>query len=135
MTRALLLSAVALWAVACATNAPPCDSVAFEGPPAHMTNVLREPQIVRHVRGRLTAAALEQWPPAYPVVFELRDARGRIRRIEVEDDGSFDAGVLPEGTYCFRFWGEAFQAYIGTIVVDREADASRQIELTVQLAA
>lgn len=96
-----------------------------------MTNILRDPFIVRRIRGRLTAPMLERWPAAAPFTFELREPSGEWKLVQVGSDGTFDAGPLEPGTYCFRVSAEGFQAYVGSIVVDRRADEQRTIEVAV----
>lgn len=120
------------WVSACATSSTPCTSVVFRSPPAHMTNVMREPFRVRQIRGRLTVPALEEWPSTVEFTFELRTPRSEALFVDVHRDGSFDAGPLETGTYCFRIWADGFQAYIGTIVIDQRARTDRIIEIAVK---
>lgn len=74
---------------------------------------------------------LERWPTPHLFTIELRPSSGEAKLVEVGADGTFDAGHLAPGTYCFRVWSEGFQAYVGTIVVDRRANEQRVVEIAV----
>ncbi len=83
--------------------------------------------VVRKIRGWiLNHNDIEKkWPVRFRVLFELRQSEGNmeIMRTITDENGYFEIPNVPEGRYCFKATLYGWKSIVGTIIVDKKADA------------
>ena len=137
MKRLSILAFILIASIACAGARSDCGEVRWSAAPAHMTNPIRAPFVVRKIEGRLIPTFTEAWPSdagAFPATFEIHRNGGETVIVPIAPDGSFDFAT-PEGTYCFRVSSDSLMGYEGTIVVTRSAPGGSRVHIKMDIGA
>jgi hypothetical protein len=133
----LAIPFVLMACIGCVGIRPDCYAARWSAAPAHMTNAIKEPFVVRRIQGKLIPTFTEAWPSdagPFPVVFEISGSGGETIVVAVASDGSFNFAA-PEGTYCFRVSSDLLQGYEGTIIVTRSAPEGSKININIAMGA
>lgn len=102
-----------------------------EAHPEHIIVELREPIVVRDVRGEMSD---RDGNPEKGAIFEIRlQSSSQIRRAKTDKKGQFRIRHAPAGTYDFKATLDGFQSVVGTVIVSATADPKAKIKLTLNL--
>jgi len=102
-----------------------------EAHPEHIIVELREPILVRDMRGDMRD---HNGDPEKDAIFEIRlRSSSQIRRAKTNEKGQFKIRHVPAGTYDFKATLDGFQSVVGTVIVSKTADPKARIKLTLNL--
>lgn len=100
----------------------------------HITNEIRQPIVVRSVKGKITN---EQggWPEGISVLFEIRRTGEAAEIIQAigHGEGHIEIPGVPEGTYCFKATAGGWRSVMGIIKVDKRADPKKTILIVMDI--
>jgi len=101
----------------------------YESPLEHIIVEIKQPFIVRKVKGKIGIVDNHPWPKDIRVLFEIRGLPrdGRIKKAYADGNGKFVIKNIPEGQYCFKATAEGWQTVMGTIIVNKKASRKSKI--------
>jgi hypothetical protein len=104
-------------------------------PVEHIVNEIKEPIIVRAVKGRLTNKQ-GGWPQdmPWPILFEVRRmGETAIIQTRADGEGNFDIPSVQEGIYCFKATAPGWQSVMGIIIVKKKASPRNSIRIVMEI--
>jgi hypothetical protein len=103
-----------------------------KSPTEHIIVEIREPFVVRSVRGTISFEGRED--PLAQVLFEMRGLHDeKVRAAVCDQSGRFRIHSVPAGTYQFKATRNGFQSVVGTIIVTKHAPKDSALKLTMRV--
>jgi hypothetical protein len=94
----------------------------------HIINEIKQPCIVKNIRGKILNATGHGWTKNVRVLFEIRRTEGgNIIKTYADDKGNFKMKDIPEGQYFFKATVLGWQSVMGVIIVNKSANPNSQI--------
>jgi hypothetical protein len=131
-----ILGACLLILQSCSISRSPMAVCTTEGftlsPIEHIVEQAEKPFVVSRVKGQLISEGGD-WPPDWPILFEIRRIGKAAETVRVHADGKgyFEIPGVAEGRYCFKATVTGWRSVIGIIHVDKHADPEKSIRIVM----
>src|SRR5712691_805680 len=128
-----------MWAIVICTPAAAQEKATVgdftKSPTEHIINQIKQPFVVRSVRGIVSR---QTGGPAEALANVLVEIQGpgtdrKIRKVTTDENGRFNVGRVPVGTYKFKATLNGFQSVMGTITVSKKAAKTDEIKFAMSI--